>query len=94
MTIWKFPLQLTDTQQVKIPAGTKILTVQMQGETITMWGIVPDNETNRAITSTVTIEIHGTGETNRSPYGLIYIGTVQSHTGMFAWHIFSRDVTA
>lgn len=91
MTIWKFPLELTDTQQVKMPISTQILTAQIQDGNIMLWGIVPDNEVNRRDTMLLTIEIHGTGSTTRSPHGLTYVGTVQSHAGMFIWHVFHRD---
>lgn len=90
MTIWKFPLELTDTQQVEMPIGTQILTAQIQNGSIMLWGIVPDDEVNKCSTMLLTIEIHGTGSTTRSPHGLTYIGTVQSHDGMFVWHVFRR----
>lgn len=90
VTIWKFPLQLIDTQQVMMPSATQILTAQAQCEVLTIWGIVPDSEMNRADVVPITIEIHGTGRTDRSPHGLSYIGTVQSHAGLFVWHIFRR----
>lgn len=42
-TIWKYPLAITDTQNVMMPEGAEILSAQMQGDTLCLWALVnPD----------------------------------------------------
>lgn len=89
MRIWKFPLELTDTQQINVPLGTKILTAQIKDGEITMWGIVPLVPDCREA-EPLTVEIHGTGTSDRPSEGLTYVGTVQSHAGLFVWHVFIK----
>jgi len=86
--IWKYPLQLTDTQTVEMPEGAQILTAQRQGQTLCLWALVDCEpelpKQNREI------EIIGTGnpiiEAPRR-----YIATVQMQGGSLWWHIFERE---
>lgn len=56
-TIWKYPLKVTDTQDVMMPEGADILTAQMQGVTLCLWALVnPDAPKQRR-----EIEVLGTG---------------------------------
>jgi len=56
-TIWKFPIETIDKQEVKIPGGGLILCVQTQGGNPCLWALVnPDRATE-----TRSIRIHGTG---------------------------------
>ena len=93
-TIWKFYLQVTDTQTISMPRDATILDVQVQeGEMhdipikqITVWAIVnPDNPTE-----SVTFHLCATGH----PINFVraaqrYIGTVQIYG--FVWHVFLGD---
>ncbi len=82
--IWKFPLvDRCGLQFVAMPLGAEILTVQMQGTTITLWAKV---NTENPMES-VPIQIVGTG----NPYDSVgdYIGTVQ--LDMYVWHIFKGE---
>lgn len=85
-TIWKFPLDLIHYQQVSMPEGARILSVQTQSERITLWALVDDTTPN---TDWRTIEIVGTGhQLSEAPRS--YIGTVQTHDGAFVWHLFTN----
>jgi len=57
--IWKFPLKLTDEQEVNLPAGAEILAMQMQGEVLCMWVLV--DEQVEKTKNLKTIRIIGTG---------------------------------
>lgn len=84
-TIWKYPLGITDTQNLMLPEGAEILSAQMQGETLCLWALVnPDAPKQRR-----EIEVLGTG--NPAPEAARrYIATVQSHTSALVWHIFEK----
>lgn len=87
MTIWKYPLAVTDTQSVSMPKGAKILTVQIQRGEACLWALVePDNPTETRI-----IEIFGTG--HPIPDGAAkreHIGTFQLPELGLVFHVFER----
>jgi len=82
-TIYKYPLEITDVQQIEMPLTSNILTAQMQNGVLCLWAAV---ETSDRLEKR-TIFIFGTGNpmlggvTSRD-----YIATVQD--GKFVWHIF------
>lgn len=39
-TIYKYPLDVTDVQEIKLPVGAEILTVQAQNGTLCLWALV------------------------------------------------------
>ena len=81
LTIWKFPLDITDKQMVEMPRGARLLCVQMQYSTPCIWALVsPDGErqTRRIITRC-------TGHRIDEEVG-DYIGTYQ--TGPLVFHVF------
>lgn len=82
-TIWKFNLELYDTQAIEIPIGARPLTVQMQNGELCLWAIVDSTaEKTRCY-----VHIIGTGNPvppNVDEYR--YINTVQD--GAFVWHVF------
>lgn len=86
--IFKYPLQLTDKQDVELPQGAKVLCVQCQGGQIVLYAEVEDPP---LIKQERTFYIIGTGHRMPSEIGLIYIGTVQqpSAAGMFVWHVYT-----
>lgn len=84
LSVWKFPLAITDTQTVMMPEGAKLLAAQMQGEQLCLWALVnPNSHRHQART----IEILGTG--NQAPdVARSYISTAQQFGGKLVWHIF------
>lgn len=81
MYIYKYPLQLTDTQVIMMPRRAEILDVQVQKGQIQLWAMVDVEEplTPR------TFHIIGTGN-KFTKKGRRYISTIQD--GAFVWHIF------
>jgi hypothetical protein len=86
-TIWKFPLQIMDRQEIKVPMGAQILSVQVQDGIPCMWAMV---EPDSSIFDTIYIEIFGTGHpidcgngNNRK-----FISTIQLRSLVF--HVFER----
>lgn len=78
-TIWKYTLQLTDTQVLKIPLPATPIAAQLQGGALCLWAEV-DPESAKA---NITIAVVGTG--HPLPDGR-YISTVQA--GPLVWHIY------
>jgi hypothetical protein len=86
-TIWKYPLALTDTQNVMMPEGAEILTAQIQDRTgLCLWALVNSDAPKQRRE----IEVLGTG--NHVPEAKRrYISTVQMVGGTLVWHIFERE---
>ena len=84
MRIWKWTLEVTDRQQLLIPEGAKLLTVQIQHGMPQLWALVDEN----APIIHRTIAIYGTG--NPLPDGDPgqYVGTYQIRGGALVFHVF------
>ena len=95
--IYKYPIDVTDLQEVEFPQGARILAVQVQkstggmlgpleNETVCLWAM---SRTDESKTVRRMFRIFGTGKPiDEDPADLDYIGTVQ--TGPFVWHVFER----
>lgn len=85
--IYKYPLEVTDTQFIELPLGAEILTAQMQGNQLCLWAMV--NSSPDAIKKNRCIEIIGTGYP--VPTGdLKYISTFQIAGGGLIFHVFEN----
>ena len=85
--IYKYPLEVTDTQFIELPLGAEILTAQMQGNQLCLWAMV--NSSPDAIKKNRRIEIIGTGYP--VPTGdLKYISTFQIAGGGLTFHVFEN----
>jgi hypothetical protein len=85
VTIWKYPLEVTDEQDVLLPLGARILTVQSQNDRPCLLAIVePDMRV-----SARKIVTHGTGH-QFSDKNLNYLGTYQLRGGSLIFHVFER----
>lgn len=85
-TIWKFELETTDNQEIKMPVGAEILTVQVQGETLCLWALVDPS----AEKETRHFEMIGTGHPINYNTGVsrVYIGSYQLLGGELVFHVF------
>jgi hypothetical protein len=87
--IWKFTLDLQDDQEVEMPSGAELLTVQMQADTICLWAIVDPHTTKR---DRRTFYIVGTGHDMPPKVSAAnYVGTVQQAGGALIWHVFEGE---
>lgn len=85
LTIWKYPLEITDEQFVDVPRGAAPLTVDFQGDQLCMWAYVdPGNEKSR-----MRVHIYGTGNPIPPGRAETYVGTA-SNDGL-VWHVFRDD---
>lgn len=83
--IFKYPLQVTDQQTIKMPYGAKVLCVQVQDGTPCLWALVdPTVESVDHFVNTV-----GTGHpTNQVAEN--YVGTYQLQGGALVFHVFIK----
>jgi hypothetical protein len=88
MNVYKYELEITDEQMVKLPFNAQILTVQMQGNKCCLWALVdPTHELYER-----TICIHGTGNPIKikDAREYKYISTFQiPHLGL-VFHAFEK----
>jgi len=82
-TIWKFPLEAKDTQEILMPMGAKILTVATQGDIACIWAEVDPEATKEARG----FYIVGTGFPLSWERGN-YIGTFQLLGGGLVFHVY------
>lgn len=84
ITVHKYPFQIDDSFQLRLPAGAQLLTIQVQGATPCMWFKV-DTEQPKY---TKTFYVRGTGH-DCSDVGE-YLGTFQLHSGQLVFHVFGE----
>ena len=83
-TIWKYPLSPREVQDLSMPDGAEILTVQTQKEQVCLWAKV-DPQAPKVIR---TFGVFGTGWEIVTTASMRYIGTVQLEDGDFVYHVF------
>lgn len=88
-TIYKYTLDITAHQSVKLQSGYKILSAGEQNGQLVLWSVVETDNNPEWIT----IEVVGTGHEIKEPDPLFadweYISTVQMSNGL-VWHIFDN----
>jgi hypothetical protein len=83
VTIWKFPLEVTDIQILSVPEVFEPLCVQMQINQPCIWAKVQEGP----LTKRVTIFTYGTGHPITQD-GTTYLGTYQLAGGQLVFHVF------
>ena len=88
-SIWKFTLEITDDQEIEMPVGAKILSIQQQGGSkpgeVQLWAMC-DPEASKERRS---FRIHGTGHPITEDPGE-FVATVQIMGGLQVYHVFDR----
>lgn len=85
-TIWKTALEITDRQEIKMPVGAKILSVQMQKGVVCLWYLF-NSDLVIPVSEDRVILIAGTGNPFTEQRGP-FIGTIQQAGGALVWHVF------
>ena len=87
-TIWKFQLEVTDKQFIRMPKEAELLSVQTQNETPCLWALVNPNSP----TEERCFEVFGTGHPVHCDMGIDrkFIGTFQLQGGVLVFHLFER----
>ena len=85
--IWKFPLKVPDVQDIEIPHGSILLSVQPQNGDPCLWVLVYDTKAEKEVIRLRTI---GTGHNitadDFDPKD--FLGTYQIDNGSFVGHVF------
>lgn len=86
MVIWKYPIEVTGIQDIDMPQGAQILSVQIQVMRPVLWVLVNDKDQKflRRIVTVATGELFPESLTGR------FIGTYQLHDGELVFHVFER----
>ena len=91
MTIWKFPPGIVDSQELHLPKGARVLTIQSQyNKQPMLWALVDPEEKEQERWQFVTL---GTG--HQAPPDLKmfqYFSTYQIDGGALVFHVFLRRV--
>lgn len=81
-TIYKYPLQVADEQQIEMPMDAQLLDIQVQNSKIVLWALVnTDNSMCKR-----TLIMRGTG--HKVGYPGPYIATIQY--GALVLHVFDE----
>jgi hypothetical protein len=83
MTIWKYPLKLTDYQQITIPQGAQPLSVMVQNGIPCLWILLD----HRNPPESVLVRIYGTGYEVAGDPGR-HCGSFQLEGGDLVFHVF------
>ena len=85
-SIWKYTLEITDTQTIEMPDGASILSVANQDGNLCLWAkVIPSRRRTPR-----TIEIIGTGHAIEESHTIArrFIGSAV--ISPFVWHVFER----
>lgn len=86
--IYKYTLDVTDHQIIRLPKEAVILSVINQGADIVLYALVNTKETQKC---TFAIEIIGTGhKVPEQIEAFNFIGTVGIHNNSYVFHVFCR----
>lgn len=88
-TVWKYKLQATHIQELRLPEKAEILYVREQNEFVCLWAVV---ETHRELEARV-IEVVPTGVEMETDMGVDrkYLGSVHLQNGALVFHVFERS---
>lgn len=97
-TIYKYTLEIKPKQEIKMRTGYRILSVQMQYNSLVVWAEVPSEDPDFKVYAEKKIfdddEVHfrifGSGHQYRGTF-LTYVGTVQQ--GPLVWHVFTKQIS-
>ena len=80
MRVFKYPFEITDDVEIKMPVGARVLHVAMQDDQPTLWALVDDTH----MAETHRFWLRGTG--HPVPDGAKHVATF--FDGPFVWHLF------
>lgn len=95
--VFKYNLEVTDEQTLKLPPGSRVLSVMNQRDNIVLYALVnPIN--NKNLTEDISIRIVGTGHdidffipNPNLADGYKFLGTISLHGGALMFHVFYME---
>ena len=85
-TIYKYPLRLTEKQNVLIPLHSRLISVKSINDQLYLYAMIDPEQTR---TDNVEILIYGTGHVFDSLLSFNHLETVVEHG--FVWHVFRGE---
>ena len=86
--VHKYPLHVGKVQQLEVPVGAKVLSVQVQGSSLCLWALVNADPEGRK--RMIRVAVLATGqEVKESIKDWDYVGTAMMMDGLFVWHVFT-----
>ena len=86
-TVWKFPFQAADHQDIEMPQGAKILHIDVQGDTPCLWALVDPSRPREKRH----FRLAGTGHPIEEDTG-IHVGSFMMMGGVLVFHLFDQTV--
>ena len=87
--IYKYTLEVVDVQQLDLPTGSKILSVEEQNRKIVLYALVDDTQSGL---DCFEIFIKGTGHLADNIDNCEFLGTVKLYEGRLMSHVFYKQV--
>jgi hypothetical protein len=84
-TVYKYPIEIKGVQELDMPVGASVLTVQIQRGRPCIWAIV---DPEQAEINPRSFRLAGTGHPIDGDDVLCYIGTFQLSEGDLVFHLF------
>ena len=86
--VWKFPLEQVPAQVIEIPAGSELLSIEVQNGIPCIYALVDPKEKNKKL---IWIDVVGTGDQIVIESGMRFMKTVMLHNGDAVFHIFVKE---
>lgn len=88
-SIYKYKIDIDDTQTLTLPKGAEILSVINQFDDACIYAIV---DTDTTETEEYSLQCYGTGHTIRHDDSYKFLGTVAMLGGNFIYHVFYKKL--
>jgi len=87
-SVWKFPVEAIQIQRLEVPKGSKVLSVDTQGEGVVVYALVSPAQTEKEYKE---IRIYGTGHTIADDIDeCTFLGTVKLQEETLVFHVFYK----
>lgn len=85
--VWKYQLQPERNQEVEMPKGADILSVDAQHDNLCVWAMVDPKQTEKEVRS---FRVIGTGHPieDAEAKRMRFLGKALMHRGALVWHVF------
>lgn len=85
--VFKYLLEITDSNTLFLPVEYQILTVAMQGDELYLWALI---DPNTEFLDRVKVRVAGTGHPIEEDIKK-YLGTFMLHSGALVFHVFEVE---
>ena len=87
MVIWKYPIEVTESQMLRVPKGAKVLTVLVQEGQPCIWALV---DISIADTECIEVLTFGTGQPDIDIDDADYLGAYQLPEVNVVGHVWTK----